>query len=229
MKKASGALKELTELYDGHLSMTVYRTRWNEDETQRVEAHIRDDLGPAIRSEGSSRHPMYFITQVVVSALKDAIIEGREQSVTVTELEDRTLEIRVPRPNFQNVLVAIVDPQQSWRATRGQVLDENGALMHEYTAQYQEAAPGIWLPKRGTMRNPSIVAKDGRLTTMEWEFEVTRAVVNVDEPDESVYKVNLPPGTIVTDHRYGTTYVVGSDSVYSEHVGRLARLAGESQ
>jgi hypothetical protein len=219
---ASGHLMdEVWNSYDGHVTIEGRSFISKKSRQPFLRVSIRDDPGPAVRTQHSQRQPLYFITQVLATALKEALADGRPVSVTPGEPAGR-YEVEVPRPAYHNVLTATVDSTQGWRATAGRVIDEQGALIHEYRAEYQEAAPGIWLPSRGELLNHTAIDPSGANRTDTWQFEVTGFSVNASEPDDSIYSPRLPPGTRVHDHRHQTRYVVGGDSFYDQNVGRLA-------
>lgn len=103
-----------------------------------------------------------------------------------------------------------IDPEKNYVPVKSEVVDESGHVMlaNDFK-QFEEAAPGIWLPTvyEKTIHFPS---------EFRQLVKVSVDILSVNQPlDESEFTLVFPPGTRVRDNIAGYKYEIGAANMGS--------------
>jgi hypothetical protein len=118
---------------------------------------------------------------------------------------------------------AQIDMAKGYVVASVDVLYPSGNLARIVRCDYVQDEKGLWQERTGVVSQ--FKDSDAKELILEWKFEIEMMRFNDPNFPHDVFDVKLPPGTSVSDLRYGVTYELGSEGAMSSELERLSREA----
>lgn len=231
-------LRELDDLYDGELTVNFVndpnRNRLGEPQTDATKAegerYVAAIIHDGLHRGGPGRHrnPFTFFDVSAIGTLSRTVAAGGTVAVepegSLIKLECRLAPEDDPYRIQHQIFI---DPAKGWAVTSEEQYYSDGQLAKQKSSAELRESNGVWVPMRGNSTTWSPKKPDA--PSREWRFSVEWVKANDPDFDESVFQVSLPPGTYVSDTRFGESYRIGSERATSAALTELGQKAVAEQ